>query len=60
MLKLSICILGVTRNTIFAVTREARVKGKTLLETKKSWGGEGGVTDALLRKVTTLDQSRTD
>ena len=36
-----------TRNTIFAVTCEARVKGKTLIKNRKSEGGDGGVTDAL-------------
>ena len=39
-----------TRNTIFAVTSEVWVKGKTLIENRKSEGGEGGVTDALLRQ----------
>ena len=49
------CIEGATintRNTVFAVTREVRGKGKTL--SRKWEGGEGGVTDALLRRVTTL------
>ena len=36
-----------TRNTILPVTREARVEGKTLIENRKSQGGEGGVTNAL-------------
>ena len=39
----------ITRNMIFTVTREPRVKGKTLIENRKLEGGEGGVTDALLR-----------
>ena len=52
----AICIWGVLRNTIFAVTHKARVQ----IESRKSEGGEGGVTDALLRRVTTLDESRTD
>ena len=34
-----------TRNTIFSVTHKARVKGKTPIESRKSEGGEGGVTD---------------
>ena len=45
---------------IVAVTGKARVQEKTLIESRKSEGWEGGVTDALLRRVTTLDQSRTD
>ena len=40
-----------TRNTIFAFTGKAIVKGKTL--SRKSEGGEGDVTDGLLRRVTT-------
>ena len=36
-----------TRNTILPVTREARVEGKTLIENRKSQGGEGGATNAL-------------
>ena len=36
-----------TRNTIFAVTREARVENRRRGEGR---GGEGGVTDALLKK----------
>ena len=41
-----------TRNTIFAVARDTRENGIT--ESRKSEGGKGGVTDALLRRVTTL------
>ena len=37
--------ITITRNTILPVTREARVEGKTLIENRKSEGGEGGVTN---------------
>ena len=34
---------------IITVTREARVKGKALIESRKSEKGEGGVTDTHLK-----------
>ena len=48
----------ITRNVILVVTYKVRVKGKTLTESRKSKGGEGGVTDVLLRRVTTLQSKQ--
>ena len=44
-----------TRNKVFALTLEVRVlKEETLIESRKSEEGEDGVTNALLKRITTL------
>ena len=45
-------IIHLTRNIIFSVTCEEKVKGKTFIKSRILEGGEGGV--ALLRRVTTI------
>ena len=42
----AICIWGVTRNTIFTVTHEARVEGKTLMGSRNR--GKGRVVLSML------------
>ena len=38
------------------ITYQARAHGKTLIESRNQ-GGDGGVTDAFLKRVQTLNQS---
>ena len=53
---MSLCACIDPLNMIFAVTRKARVKGNTLIKSRKSEGGEGGgggggsLTNALLEE----------
>ena len=45
---------------LLEITRKARVHGKTLIEVRNWRERINGVTDALLKRVKTLDESRTD